>query len=158
MSLEAQGNQTFWWRIPGFGWDILGVPERFEKKGLCRNKAVFTKMVFWTVLDHFGPVHFLQSRGHSLLVQVDLHYSQILWELFPLDKRCWAIMLMRHQHLRAKHSWFTRLRLEVKSFQSRLHPPKPEKYTDMIGKLRQSCPGRSDRSCPKSPLRLFWIS
>ena len=35
MSFKTQGNQTFWRDIPGFCWDIPGVPEKFEKKSLC---------------------------------------------------------------------------------------------------------------------------
>ena len=35
MSFETQGNQTFWRDILGFCRDILGVPEKFEKKSLC---------------------------------------------------------------------------------------------------------------------------
>ena len=35
MSLETQGNQTFWRDIPGFCRNIPGVPDKFEKKGLC---------------------------------------------------------------------------------------------------------------------------
>ena len=31
MSLETQENQIFWPDIPDLGWDILGVPEKFEK-------------------------------------------------------------------------------------------------------------------------------
>ena len=30
------------------------------------NKVILTKMVILTILDHFGPVHFRQYRGHSL--------------------------------------------------------------------------------------------
>ena len=32
MSFGNQGNQTFWRDIPGFCWDIPGVPEKFERK------------------------------------------------------------------------------------------------------------------------------
>ena len=35
MSLEAQETKLFWRDIPGFCRDIPGVPEKFEKKGLC---------------------------------------------------------------------------------------------------------------------------
>ena len=34
-SLETQGNQTFWWDIPGFCRDIPGALEKFKKKSLC---------------------------------------------------------------------------------------------------------------------------
>ena len=32
MSFATEGNQTFWWEVPGILWDILGVPEKLEKK------------------------------------------------------------------------------------------------------------------------------
>ena len=37
MSFETQGNQTFWRDIPGFSWDIPGMPEKFEKKRFVFN-------------------------------------------------------------------------------------------------------------------------
>ena len=32
MSLETRKTKLFWQDIPGFCWDIPGVPEKFEKK------------------------------------------------------------------------------------------------------------------------------
>ena len=43
MSLEAQGNQTFGRDILGFCRDIPGVPEKFEKKGLCSILVPYNK-------------------------------------------------------------------------------------------------------------------
>ena len=43
------------WTSPGQNgpkWAIL------VHKNAVRNKAISTKMVVWTILDHFGPVHF----------------------------------------------------------------------------------------------------
>ena len=44
-SFEAQGNQTFWRDIPEFCRDIPGVPEKFEKKGLCSILVPYYKIV-----------------------------------------------------------------------------------------------------------------
>ena len=60
MSLETQGNQTFWRDIPGFCRDIPGATERFEKKKFVLNSGPLN----WRTRDRIKEINGRHSMPH----------------------------------------------------------------------------------------------
>ena len=64
MSFETQGNQIFWWDIPGFCREIQGVPEKFEQQ----KKFVFNSRPLDMNLGNSCPLLCVLQWGISIFI------------------------------------------------------------------------------------------